>query len=265
MEIFIDTHCHLNFKDFDTDIDQVISLAHENGIHNIIVPGVDLATSQKAVELSMRYPQLYAAIGVHPGYVDQWSSSTMEELYALTTHPKVIAIGEIGLDLYHRTDNLDLQQQVLSLQLDLAVKANKPVILHSRNAVDETLETIQKCMSLSDQTGLSGVFHSYEGSLNQAHQIINLGFMLGVGGRMSYPANTELRKTLQHIGVDHLLLETDAPYLSPGNLRGQRNLPSHIPIIAACLSKTMKHDIQTIALSTTNNAINLFSLRNTDG
>ncbi len=140
----VDTHCHLNFNSFDTDLELVLERARDNGISRILVPGVDLDSSQKAVELADRHPEIYAAIGVHPNYADTWNESSLEHLALLRKHPKVVAIGEIGLDFYREHTTPAIQQEVLISQLEFASTQHLPVILHSRQAVTTLLQILER-------------------------------------------------------------------------------------------------------------------------
>ncbi len=264
--MYVDTHCHLNFNLFEQDLDQVLQRAWEHGLQRILVPAIDLATSRQVVALSEKDSRLYAAVGVHPNDASSWQTHTLDELRELACHPRVVAIGEIGLDYYRDRAPRELQQQVLLAQLELAVETGKPVVIHAREALSDLWPMLS-----SWQTALAGlqaslaerpgVLHSFDGSLEDAQRALAHGFLLGITGPVTYrnaPARQQLVAALPLAG---LLLETDAPFLTPHPHRGKRNEPAYIPLIAEKIAELQALPISVIAATTTSNANRLFGWR----
>jgi len=234
---FFDTHCHLNHPDFSDDLEVVLENARLAGVGKIIVPGWDANSSQKAVQLAEAYTQIYAAVGIHPTEWDHISENDINTINALSTHPRVVAIGEIGLDYYHTPLDKPAQKNLLRSMLNIAYSVQKPVILHSRESMDDILVLINKWILANPHSEfLPGVFHAFEGDLKQANECINLGFMLGVGGPITYK-NAQLKnEVFSSIPVEKILLETDAPYLAPVPQRGKRNEPAFLKYVAPSLA-----------------------------
>ncbi|OQY32785.1 MAG: hypothetical protein B6I38_04220 [Anaerolineaceae bacterium 4572_5.1] len=266
----VDTHCHLDFDNFENDREQVLNRAWEAGMERILLPGVDLASSRKAVRLAESHPKLFAAVGVHPNSALTWERDTLAELKSLAVHPKVVAVGEIGLDYYRHHAPHDAQRRVLNRQLKLALEMELPVILHVRS-VSETdqacmadmkeiirswqMEVLQKSPSLRERIG---VVHSFSGGLEDARQITELGFYLGITGPVTYKSAANLRKVVAGVNVSRLLIETDAPFLAPHPHRGKRNEPAYVRFVAEKISETRGQSIEEIAEATTENANHLF-------
>ncbi len=248
---FIDTHCHLNLENFKNDLDQVIGRAIEKGTTTFIVPGYDLETSRSAVAMAEKYPQVFAAVGIHPNSAFEWDQDAQNEIETLAAHPKVVAIGEIGLDFYRDHTTPQQQMQALQSQLDLAAASRLPVILHSRKAEQPLLE-----MVLSST--LHGVFHAFEGSPEQAKLLADQGFLVGAGGQITYKKNEFHRQLFFSVPLSAIILETDSPFLSPQSLRGTRNEPANIPMIAEFLAGLKDISLKECAYQTTNNAKKLF-------
>ncbi len=256
---FVDTHCHLNFQAYDSDLAQVISRAAVAGVDHIVVPGLDLASSREAVEIANKYETTYAAVGVHPEDVEHFDEKQMSAFEDLLSCSKVVAIGEIGLDYYHRQDQKELQQTVLKIFLDLAIKFNKPVILHSRDSLQALLLIIEEILSSNPPRPISGIFHSFEGNLADAARTTELGFFIGVGGPITYKNALTKHEVFSKINLTKIVLETDAPFLPPQLHRGKRNEPSYIPLIAERLAEIQHCDIKEVAHITTGNTNTLFN------
>lgn len=255
---FVDTHCHLNVNDFDSDFDQVLERAHQNGIQTILVPGFDLDSSRKAVELSEKYVEIYAAVGIHPNTADQWNEESEKEIIQLCKTHKVVAIGEIGLDFYHNTVSPEIQNVALIEQLNIAADRNLPVLLHSRRAVKELISCLFQYFNAANSIPIKGIFHAFEGDLEETNEIIRSGFYLGVAGHLTFKRNESLRKIIESVPVNSIVLETDAPYLSPEPHRGERNEPANIIKIASICSQIMNLNMEELSSITTYNAGNLF-------
>jgi TatD DNase family protein len=256
--LFVDTHCHLNYKTFQQDLDDVIQRAAEVGVYRIVVPGLDLASSRQALQLADKYEPVYAAVGVYPGEADGFNDEQISEFLAMTTHPKVVAIGEIGLDYYHRNDDKENQLIVLRSMLDIATKTHLPLILHSRSSIDDLTQIILKWKENQSVNQPGGIFHAFEGDIASASQITAMGFYLGVGGPITYKNAVSKHELLSKISLTHVVIETDGPFLPPQKHRGTRNEPGYIPLIAEKIAELQGCTIEKVADITTSNAQTLF-------
>ena len=262
--MFSDTHCHLYFDLFNEDREEVIVRAWENGVKKILLPGIDLTTSHQAVELADKHSNLFAAVGVHPNDGATWNAHTLKELSDLCKHPKVVAVGEIGLDYYRHHTTPEFQKEILHTQLNLAVQSGKPVILHNRQSTGDLIQILSEWVSdlksthhpLADRPG---VVHSYQGDLAEANQLIALGFLLGISGSITYKNSKSLQNVFRDNPLNYLLLETDAPFLAPHPHRGKRNEPAYIPHIAEMLANIKEKPLAEIAEQTEHNAQRLFA------
>jgi len=245
---FIDTHAHLNFKEFENDWKKIIKKCQELKI-GIINVGIDYQTSKKAIEIAKGYKNVFSAIGLHP--LSNLKEFNSQKFLNLAKNKKVVAFGEIGLD-YYRAQNKTSQIKVLLAQIKLAQKLNLPVIFHCRDAYQDLLEILKKFPTLK------GVIHCFCGKIEIAKKFLKLGFYLGFNGLITY---SELyQKTLSKIPVERILLETDCPYLTPIPYKHQRNDPTYIPVIAEKISEVKKISLKDLAKITTENAKRLFSL-----
>ncbi|MCD6418401.1 ribosomal RNA small subunit methyltransferase A [bacterium] len=252
---FIDTHAHLNFEQFDEDRAEVIRRALELGIERIIVPSVNLKDSSEIVELCEKHPQLWAAVGIHPNECENLPENWLETLEHLALHPKVVAIGEIGLDYYRDFSSRERQIEVFKRQIRIARKMNLPMIIHIREAHDDVKKIIE------EENFYKGVFHSFSGDENFLEWAVEKNFYTGIGGVITFK-NFKKEFLIKKIPLERILLETDCPYLSPHPFRGERNEPSRIPIIAERLAEILQEDVKTIAKASTNNASKLFDIKN---
>ncbi len=252
---FIDTHAHLYAEEFDLDRSEVIGRAIENGVTKILLPNIDIQSIDGLKSLVETYPQnCFAMLGLHPCSVDDQYKSVLAEIESATQSIKINAIGEIGIDLYWDTTFKNQQIDAFVVQCHWANRMEKPIAIHTRNATRETLDALN---TLEKQPG--GVFHCFGGTLEEAHEIIDLGYSLGIGGVLTYK-NSNLAAILPQISLDHILLETDAPYLSPAPHRGKRNESMYISIIAKKLAEVYDLPVETIAEITTRNACQLFKI-----
>ncbi len=253
-----DTHCHLVFA--DSDLGGVLSRAHIAGVDPILVPGVDLATSRKAVKLAEREPSLYAAVGVHPGYADQWGTGALAELRALASSPSVVAIGEIGLDYYRDRHPKEIQLRAFRAQLDLAAELGLPVVVHNREAIHDLLKDLETWSASlpPGREGRSGCLHAFSGDASAARRAISAGFYLGVAGPVTFHNAKSFRETTSRLPLGRLVLETDSPYLTPHPYRGQRNEPAHLQLVAEALSELLEVSYCSLASTTSSNATELF-------
>lgn len=262
---WVDTHCHLYMEPFRDDLPEVLSRAQHQGVMGYVVPGIDLETSRAAIELSEHYPSVFAAVGIHPNYATRWENTSLQELRALSSHPKVVAIGEIGLDYYRDYAPPELQKAALIAQLELAAERNLPVILHQRNSFHD-LQIILKAWLQGTESpntptqGARGVFHAFEGGAEELTWITQHGFYIGLAGAITYRSLERTQSLVQLLPWDHVVLETDSPYLTPVPHRGKRNEPTYIPLIAEKISSLSNIPLPTLANTTSTNAIRLFNL-----
>ncbi|TNF09463.1 MAG: TatD family deoxyribonuclease [Bacillota bacterium] len=248
----IDTHAHVNTKEFDHDLDDTILRAKVNDVTDIIVIGMDEYHNQRALEIANQYEHLYATIGLHPGYVDE---GTTEHIEPLLKHPKVVAIGECGLDLYWQQDNIELQKKVFIEQIELSIKYQLPLVIHTRNSFNEAYDCLKPYAGK-----VKGVFHCFSSHLNDAKKAIDLGFMIGIDGPITYKNAQDIKEIAQHIDLKHILVETDSPYLSPIPHRGKRNEPANTKEVVKKIAEIKGLSIDEVASITYENAKRLFHI-----
>jgi TatD DNase family protein len=261
----VDSHCHLDFDRFDKDREQVIAQAVRDGIEYIINPGIDLASSRAAIDLAEQFPQVYATVGIHPNDSADWHGDMLEEVRQLAQHPKVVAIGEIGLDYYRDHSPRFTQKKAFKLQLALAAELELPVIIHNREASEDVVKLLLEWQKQLVEIGSPlanrpGVLHSYSGNLAQARQVIAQNFCVGFTGPVTFKNAGELRSIASQVPLDYVLVETDAPFLTPAPFRGQRNEPRYVKHVAEKLAELHGRSSSELADITTDNAIRIFKL-----
>jgi TatD DNase family protein len=261
--VLVDTHCHLNFNSFDADRPQVLARARESGVTKMLNPGIDLLSSQAAVELARSEDQVYVAVGVHPNEAKTWQSDTIERLRQLSTNQRVVAVGEIGLDYHRDRAPASLQRQVFQAQLTLAGELGLPVVVHNREATGDVLGMLlewQRDLE-SDRSPLAerpGVLHSYSDTLEHAWQAISQKFYIGFTGPLTFRNALELQKIATTLPLAHILVETDAPFLTPHPYRGKRNEPAHVRFVVEKIAELRQIEFTQVASITTANAKRLF-------
>jgi TatD DNase family protein len=258
----VDTHAHLDMAPFDKDREGVIARAKSIGVHTVITVGIDLDSSRQAVKLADSYPDVWATTGFHPHDASRVKKEHITELAKIADHPRVVAIGEIGLDFYRNRSPKEAQFQALKWQLELADQVNLPVIIHSRQADKEIQTTLRQWLSSRkiEHQKPAGVIHCFNNDLDIALEYISMGFYIAFGAYIGYPASQHLRIVVSKIPSDRLLLETDCPFLPPQQHRGKRNEPSYLPLTLGIVAEARKTSPEQIALETTQNAYNLFNL-----
>ena len=252
--MYIDTHCHL-YNEYYDNIEDVINESIENGVTKFVVNGCDMKSNKESLALAHKYKEVYAAIGFHPTELDDFKDEYIDWLEENINDNKVIAIGEIGLDYHY--DNTDKEKEiyVLKKQLDLAKKYNKPIIVHIRDAIGDTYNILK-------EYDLRGSIHSYSGSVEMAKEFIKLGYMIGIGGVVTFKNAKNIKEVVKNINLEYILLETDSPYLTPEPYRGTLNSPKYIPIIAKCISNIKDIKEEDVMRITSNNAKRIFDFLN---
>jgi TatD DNase family protein len=271
INMLTDTHCHLDYDKFDPDRAEVIQRATNSRLIRMLVPGLHLKSSKDAVQLAESNPNIYAAVGFHPTDLEEFSENTFQEVRELAKHPKVVAIGEIGIDYYwaKESDQRAFQREVLKLQLAFAKEVNKPVIIHMREENDawiggasvDLLEILKEWKNDLQGTLAEkpGVLHSFNGNLETADKALALNFYLGITGPVTYKNAEEKRRIIRQIPLDKILIETDSPFLSPVPFRGKRNEPAFVHHIADKIAEIHSKSPAEIANITTTNAARLFA------
>ncbi|RPG64205.1 MAG: TatD family deoxyribonuclease [Flammeovirgaceae bacterium TMED290] len=250
----IDTHAHLYMDDFIDNIDEFIERAKENNVNKILMPNIDLNSIKPMISISNKYVNTcYHMLGLHPCYIEDDYKTIIKKILS-NISKSTIAIGEIGIDLYHRNDNLRDQVSALNIQCKFAQDNNLPVVLHTRKSIDETINVISNY-----KYKLKGVFHCFDGTYDQALKIIDLGFKIGIGGIITFK-NSKLRDIISRISLKNIILETDSPYLSPEPNRGKKNEPCNVLLVANVLSEIFLTPYNNVCKLTSENAINLFDL-----
>jgi len=252
--MIIDTHCHLYLPEFSNEIDEFIARAKENGVEKIYLPAINSETTDALLSLEKNYSDICVAMmGLHPCYVKSDYKDELQKVESLLNQRKFIAIGECGLDFYWDKTFIKEQYLALEQQIEWALTYNLPIILHTRNATQETIDVIKKYKG----SNLKGIFHCFGGTVEEAKQIIDLGFYLGIGGVLTYK-NAGLDVVLKEIDLNYIVLETDAPYLSPVPNRGKTNEPANLKIIAAKIASIKNISYDEVADVTSRNAEILF-------
>lgn len=254
--MLVDTHCHLDFERFDADRDDVLARAAAADVRRIIVPALDLKNCAAVLALADRYPEVLAAVGVHPNSSAQWQPAWLEEIRRFARHPKAVAIGEIGLDYYWDDAPREVQHAAFTAQLALAAELSLPVIVHNRDAGDDVI----RLLAASPLNGRArpGVLHSFSASRETAVAALEMGFYLGFTGPVTFKKADDLRAIAAEVPLDRLLIETDAPFLAPQPRRGKRNEPAYVALIAERIAALRGLQPAELAEISTANAARLF-------
>ena len=254
----IDTHAHLDTGELAGDCDAVIARAIEAGVNRIVTVGTSVESSEKAIALAEKYPQVYAAVGIHPQEIAGIKNADIKKIAKLAKHPRVVALGEMGLDFYRKLVPRDGQVKGLKWQLELASELRLSVIIHNRQTTREILEILGDWVKKSNME-IPGVIHCFQENTNNAKIFLEMGFYLAFGGYISYPTS-HLREVIRAIPQNRLLVETDCPYLPPQKYRGQRNEPAYITHTVETMAGILGITAEAVARHTTENAKRLFKL-----
>ena len=246
----IDTHCHLNLTD---DIDGILMDAKKNNVLKLIISGCDAKSIRDGLEIIYRYPEIFMTVGFHPDEVDNITDKDINDLEVLLkTNKKIVGIGEIGLDYYHNDMNKERQKEYFIKQIELAEKYDLPIVIHSRESIQDVLD-ILKCHHAR------GVIHCFSGSLEMANEFIKIGFYLGIGGVLTFK-NSKLKEVVENLTLDNIVLETDSPYLAPEPYRGHTNYPQNIKIVAQTIRKLKNLTLEEVSTKTTENVNKIYNL-----
>ena len=252
--MYFDTHAHYDSSKFQEDREAVLRAVYASGVTRIVDPGDTLERSKNALALAESHDFVYAAVGVHPEEYETWTEDTVDQLRTLARHPKVVAIGEIGLDYYWDKAHVDLQKHMFRAQIALALELELPVIVHDREAHGD-------CFAIAaDYPALRGVFHCYSGSAEMAKELLKRGWYLGFDGPVTSKNNAKAAEVLAVTPIDRILLETDSPYLSPVPNRGKRNDSRNLPYIAAVVAREKGVTVEELAARTMENGKRLFRI-----
>ena len=270
--VLIDSHCHLDLSQFDADRELVLVRAHEAAVSYLVNPGIDLDHCRRALALAEQYDEVFVAVGIHPNSAHDVGSQELADLRALAVHPKVVAIGEIGLDYHWHDVAPDRQRRAFMAQLELAADLGLPVIIHHRDANKDIAEILRVWAAsvVAERSPLAqrpfkGVLHAFSGGLDLAQEAYDWGFVIGLGGPVTFRSARELHALAPLLRIDRLLLETDAPYLTPHPYRGQRNEPAYVRLVCEQIAQLRGMDSADVAALTTATATSFFQLEDRFG
>jgi TatD DNase family protein len=261
----IDTHAHLQLREFDKDREAALERAWQAGLEAVVVLGVDPASSEAAIAMAEAHPRVYAAAGCHPHDAARLDQAGWRRLQELTQHPQVVAVGEIGLDFYRNLSPPEDQMRVLEQELALAAELRLPVAVHCREAQDQMFPILKRWSEdarlLFGEGRLLGVMHYFSGDLRLAHRYVEMGFLISIHTSVTYPKSGELREVASGLDMDCLVLETDSPYGAPQSQRGHRNEPAYVAEAAACVAELRGLAVEEVARQSSENAVRLFGLK----
>ncbi len=249
--MFTDTHCHI-YSEYYDDIDDIIKISELKGVNRYINNGCNSKTNKEILELIKKYPNMYGALGIHPEDIDTYSLDDIKFIEDNLVNDKVIAIGEIGLDYHYSKENKEEQIKLFELQLELAEKYHRPVIVHSREATLDTINILKKYK-------VKGVIHSFSGSLETAREYIKMGYLIGINGVITFK-NCNLKDVVNNLEVSNIVLETDSPYLTPTPDRGKQNNPGYIKEIAEFVANIYNMTLDDLAKETNANIKKMFNI-----
>ncbi|MGE8037597.1 hydrolase TatD [Lysinibacillus sp. KCTC 33748] len=256
--MFIDTHVHLNADQYEEDLQEVIDRALEAKVETMVVVGFDRKTIEKTMQLVEQYDFVYGVIGWHPVDAIDCKQEDLDWIEELAAHPKIVGIGETGLDYYWDKSPKDVQQALFRKQIHLAQKLNLPIIIHNRDATGDVVQILRE----ENAASVGGVMHCFSGSVETAHECIAMNFMISLGGPVTFKNARMPKEVATEIPVEHLMIETDAPYLAPHPYRGKRNEPAFVPLVAEEIARLKGLPIEEIAQVTTTNAKKFFKIDN---
>ena len=252
--MLFDTHAHMNDPSFDADREEMIQGLKDKGVEYVMNVGCCLESSGDCIALAEKYPFVYASVGSHPDSADEVDDGVIEQYRKMAQHPKVLAIGEIGLDYYYETIPREVQQKAFRMQLELARELKMPVIIHQRDAHDDAMRIVKEFKDVT------GVFHCYSGSAEMARQLVNLGWYIGFTGVLTFKNARKAVETAERIPLDRIVLETDCPFMSPEPFRGKRNDPGNLYRMAQRLAEIRGISVEEVHAATMENAKRLYRM-----
>ncbi|MDY7045098.1 TatD family hydrolase [Virgibacillus sp. M23] len=255
--MLFDTHVHLNARDFFEDRDETIQRAFGTGVNYMVVVGFDRETIPLAIEIAEQYETIYAAVGWHPVDAIDMTDEELNWIEEFSAHPKVVAIGEMGLDYHWDKSPKDVQKDVFRKQIRLAKKLNMPIIIHNREATEDVIEILQE----EGAASIGGIMHCYNDSAKYVQACLDMNFYISLGGPVTFKNAVEPKEVAVQVPLDRLLVETDAPFLAPHPNRGKRNEPSYVKLVAEKIAELRGLTLEEISENTTKNAISLFGIK----
>ncbi|MFJ7756175.1 TatD family hydrolase [Peribacillus muralis] len=254
--MLFDTHVHVNAEQFHEDLEEVIERAKEAGVNNMVVVGFDRPTIKRAMELVETYDFMYAAVGWHPVDAIDMTEDDLQWIEELTNHPKVVAIGEMGLDYHWDKSPKDIQKEVFRKQIRLAKKVGLPIIIHNRDATADIVNILKE----EEASSVGGIMHCFSGSAETALECVDMNFYISLGGPVTFKNAKKPKEVAAAVPLDRLLIETDCPYLAPHPFRGKRNEPSYVKLVAEQIAEIKQLSIEEVSKTTTENAKKLFGI-----
>lgn len=255
--MLFDTHAHLNAEQFAEDLEEVITRAQENGVENMVVVGFDRPTITRAMELVEKYDFMYASVGWHPVDAIDMNDEDLAWIEELSSHPKVVAIGEMGLDYYWDKSPKEIQKEVFRKQIQLAKKVNLPIVIHNREATADIVEILKE----EGASEVGGIMHCFSGSVEVAQECLNMNFYISLGGPVTFKNARKPKEVAEAVPLEKLLIETDCPYLAPHPYRGKRNEPGYVKLVAEQIAELKEISYEEVARITTANAKKLFAIK----
>ncbi|MYL72999.1 YchF/TatD family DNA exonuclease [Halobacillus litoralis] len=255
--MLFDTHVHLNADQFEEDLEETIERAQEAGVQYMTVVGFDRKTIPKAMEIAERYENIYAAVGWHPVDAIDMTDEDLQWIEELSQHPKVVAIGEMGLDYHWDKSPKDVQKEVFRKQIRLAKKVKMPIIIHNREATDDIVEVLKE----ENAAEVGGIMHCYSGPVEIAQECIDMNFMISLGGPVTFKNAKLPKEVAKAVDLKHLLVETDCPFLAPHPNRGKRNEPAYVKLVAEQIAELKGISYEEVSETTTSNALEFFGIQ----
>jgi len=254
--MLFETHAHYDDSRYDEDRAEILQKAREAGVTYIINISSDRESIEKTLSLSKKYEYIYAAIGLHPSCCEGMDGTETEKMTELAAAPKVVAVGEIGLDYHYDEPSREFQRKCFRMQIEMAKNLKLPILIHDRDAHDDILNIVKE----ENAREFGGTFHAFSGSLEMAKQVLKLGFHISIGGVVTFKNARKLLDVVKYVPLDRMLIETDCPYLAPDPFRGQRNYSGYLTYIAQKIAELKNSDYEEVASITTKNAIELFKI-----
>ncbi|KUP04592.1 hydrolase TatD [Bacillus coahuilensis p1.1.43] len=255
--MLFDTHVHLNAEQFDSDLNEVIGRAKESGVEKMVVVGFDRPTIKKAMELVEEYDFLYASVGWHPVDAIDMTDEDLVWIEELSAHPKVVALGEMGLDYHWDKSPKDVQKEVFRKQIRLARKVQLPIVIHNRDATADIVEILKE----ENAQEVGGIMHCFSGSAETAMECVELNFYISLGGPVTFKNAKKPKEVANVVPIEKLLVETDCPYLAPHPYRGKRNEPAYVRLVAEEIASIKEISIEEVEKITTQNALRVFNIQ----